>query len=67
MSSWGIFKRFFDVLIYRHVMCSGINKYFFMKVRGKPNIEAAFKGNLRLFSKIFTGLQIIIHRAVKIS
>ncbi len=66
LSCWGIFKRFFDILIYRHVMCSGVNKYFFMEVRRKADIETAFKGNLRLFPKLFTGLQIIIHCTVKI-
>ena len=47
-------------------MCSGVNKYFFMEVRGKADIETAFKGNLRLFPKLFTELQIIIHCTVKI-
>ena len=38
-----------------------------MKIRRQTNIETAFKGKLRLFPKLSTGLQIIIHRAVKIS
>ena len=48
------------------MMFSCINKYFFVKLRRKPNIETSLKCYFWLFSFSLTSLQIIINSTMKI-